>query len=465
MSAPLIWIVAPLVLSIVAFVIKNERLFIIISVGSFCAFLSILALTVKIDTIFSLGPLKVEIGSSLAILGRAFILSDGDRYLIALLYGLAAAWIFGSRITATNYFFVPLALAIIALLIAAISVEPFLYAALIIELAVLVSIPVLVQQENKIGIGIYRYLIFQTLAVPFILIAGWGFEQAIVSADAQRIYLFSAALLGFGFALWLAVFPFYTWIPLLAESAHSFTAGFIFAVIPTTAQLLLVDFFNNYSWLRNDVLINSVSQIAGVLMIVIPGLWSIYQKSIMRLFGYLILVEIGFAILAFSTNTHLGWEVYFSALLPRILAIALCSMAISMWKSQGVSLNMDLMKSIFFTRPISVGAFLIGWFSLSGVPLFSMFSIRLALLTQISEKSLAIAIWPIIGIFGLFFASFRIISVFFSSTSRKEIQISETPLQIIFLGVGSILLLIMGLVPNLFTNIFLQVLSIYTNLP
>lgn len=465
MNAPLIWIVTPLVLSIVAFVLRKERLFVIVLVGGICAFLSILALTVKIDSIFSLGPLKVEIGSSLSILGRAFILTEGDRYLIALLYGLAATWIFGSRVAATNHFFVPNALAIIALLIAAISVEPFLYAALIIELAVLVSVPVLVQTDSKNEIGIHRYLIFQTLAVPFILLAGWGFEQAVVSADAQHIYLFSAALLGFGFALWLAVFPFYTWIPLLAESGHSFTAGFIFATIPTTAQLLLVDFFNNYSWLRTDILINSVAQLAGVIMIVIAGLWSMYQKSILRLFGYLILVEIGFAILAFSSNSHLGWEVYFAALLPRILAIALCSLAISIWKARGVSMNLDSMKSIFYAQPISVIAFLVGWFSLSGVPLFSLFPLRLALLTQISASSLAIALWSIIGIFGLYFASFRIISVFFSSSARQEIHINETPLQFIFLSLGSIILLIMGLFPNIFTQIFLQVLGIYKNLP
>ncbi|PKN82129.1 MAG: hypothetical protein CVU46_18305, partial [Chloroflexi bacterium HGW-Chloroflexi-8] len=123
-------------------------------------------------------------------------------------------WFLGSKIAVTNTEFTPNGLGILALLTAAFSVQPFLYSALIIEIAVLISIPMLIQPSKLLEIGVSRFLIFQTLAMPFILLAGWGFEQATISSNSAQINLFSAVLLGFGFSLWLAVFPFYTWVPL-----------------------------------------------------------------------------------------------------------------------------------------------------------------------------------------------------------------------------------------------------------
>ncbi|OJX46160.1 MAG: hypothetical protein BGO78_04575 [Chloroflexi bacterium 44-23] len=465
MSAPIIWIVTPFLMSLFAFFFRKQRLLAVLFTGGICTFLAILALTVRIDSIFPMGPLKIEIPSELILFGRSLIINDGDRYLVALLYAMGAIWFFGSRIAGVNEYFVPNSMAIISLLIAAISVQPFLFDALIVEMAVLISIPTLLQKESNDNVGIFRFLVIQTLAVPFILLAGWGFEQAAVSANAQQLYYFSAILLGFGFSMWLAVFPFYTWVPLLAESGHPFVAGFIFAIIPATAQIILVDFFNNYSWLRTEPVITGVTQTAGILMIVIPGIWAVYQKSILRLFGYLVLVEVGFAVLSFSVNTHLAWEAYFSSLLPRVVGIALCSMAITTWKNQDITLNIDSLKGLFFSQPISVISFLVGWFSLSGLPLFPMFPIRFGILTQLSQNNLPAAIWAIVATFGLFFTSMRLISVFFTRPEHNEFQLKETPVQSIFLGIGSVLLLLMGLFPNIYVRIFLETLSVYKNLP
>lgn len=465
MNAPQIWIFTPLAFSIFIFLIRKKRLLAIYLAGGLCTFLAILAFTVKIGQVFPMGPSSWEINSTMNILGRAFILEDGDRTLIALIYGMGAVWFFGSRISATNNEFTPNGLGIIALLTAAFSVQPFLYSALIIEIAVLISIPMLIQPSNLLEIGVSRYLIFQTIAMPFILLAGWGFEQATISSNSAQINLFSAVLLGFGFSLWLAVFPFYTWVPLLAETGHPYAAGFIFALFPTTVQLILVDFINNYSWLRSTAIINSASQLMGVVMIVISGLWAAFHKSLLRLFGYLVLVDIGFSLIAFSSNSHVGWEIYFAAILPRLLSIAICSLAISILRGQRVTLHLDSMKGQFYSTPIAIIAFLIGWFSLSGFPLFPGFPLRLGLLMNLSENALVLSIWAVFGMFGLYFASFRMISVFFSHSGDRRIIVNETPIQAIFLGIGIIILFYLGLFPGVPNQIFTPVLEVYKNLP
>ena len=48
-----------------------------------------------------------------------------------------------------------------------------LFAALFIEMAVLLSVPLVTSIYKPPGKGIIRFLIYQTLAMPFILLSGW----------------------------------------------------------------------------------------------------------------------------------------------------------------------------------------------------------------------------------------------------------------------------------------------------
>jgi NADH:ubiquinone oxidoreductase subunit 2 (subunit N) len=464
MNAPIIWVFIPLVFALFAWIFRNNRTFIVYLIGGLCGLLTIFALTVKIGLIFPLGPINIEIGTTLDILGRKFIIEDGDRYLLAIFYGIGALWTFGSGISGTNSFFVPNGLAMIALLLAALAVQPFLYAALLIEIAVLLSIPMLVQPDELVKLGVFRYLIFQTMAVPFILLAGWGFEQAPISQNSQQVYYLAAVLLGLGFSFWLAVFPFYTWIPLIAKEGNSYTAGFIFSTIPNTALFLLLDFYNKYSWLRTEPIFSESIQILGVIMVVTGGFWAASQRIVTNLFGYIVIVETGFALLAFSLNTPVGWQVYVAAFLPRMMALALCSLALAIWKNKNIYPSLENLQGEFYKHPFVATSFLVGWFSLSGLPLLSGFPIRLSILTGLANTSLAISIWAAIGSFGLFIAGFRMISAFFARSESNKIEIQETTIQVIFLSVGSMVLFIMGLVPNIFLTPLQELLVAYKNL-
>jgi len=464
MNAPTIWILFPIGFALFAFIFRNNRRLMTYFIGGLCGFLTILALTVRLDAVFPLGPLNVEIASTLDIFGRKFIIEDGDRFLLALFYGIGTLWFFGSRISGTNSFFIPNGLAMIGLLIAALAVQPFLYAALLIEIAVLLSIPMLSQPGEIVKHGVLRYLIFQTLAVPFVLIAGWGFEQAPISSISQQLYFMSTILLGLGFSFWLAVFPFYTWVPLIASEGQTYVAGFIFTTIPTTALFLLLDFYNKYSWLRSDPIFGVSMQLLGIIMVVSGGIWTAFQSSLTRLFGYIVIVETGFALLAFSLNSQVGWQIYVSAFLPRIIAIALCSLAIAVLRKQELMPSLENFKGEFYSHPFATTSFLIGWFSICGLPLLPGFPIRLAILTSMAQVSLNAAIWTSIGTIGLFVAGFRMISVFFSRSESNVIKFQETTLQVILFSIGSFSLFIIGIFPKVFLSPLQELLSAYINL-
>lgn len=464
MTAPIIWIVFPLLISLILLIMRSNRRINIIVGGGISILLVIVALTFKIDRVFPLGPLSIEIPSTLNVLGRNFTILDSDRFMIALFFTLAAFWIFGSRSSGTNSFFQGNSLAIITLFVAALSVQPFLYAALIIEIAVLISIPIFFTRGEPVKQGVVRFLIFQTLAVPFVLFAGRGFELAPTSIDSQAAYFQAGILLAIGIGLWLAIFPFYTWLPLLAGDGHSYSAGFVFSMLPTTILIFFLEFFNNYNWLRNQIELFSVIQIIGIIMVVLGGLFAAFQKSITRILGYAVMVEIGFSLLALSLNQVIGWQSYIYIMIPRLFAIAICSLAISVWKNQNINLEIDSLEGILQRFPFATSGFLVGWFTFSGIPLLPGFPTKLPILIGLSSDSIQAIMYTAFGLIGIFVAGFRFIARTFVTIKNQEEIENEPLIQKIFFGIGILLLLAIGLFPSIFLNPFENLLLTFQNL-
>ena len=172
MSAPLIWIILPAAFAVPAILFNNQR-FLSILGGSLAAVLAFIALVIPIDQALQIGGFSLKIAPAIDILGRRLILIPADGPLLVVFYGLIAMWFFGGEVTGTAHRLVPFGLLVTALLVASIAVEPFLYAAILIEMAILLAIPLLLPLNQTPGPGVTRFLIYQTLGMPFILFAGW----------------------------------------------------------------------------------------------------------------------------------------------------------------------------------------------------------------------------------------------------------------------------------------------------
>ncbi|MGC1378052.1 MAG: hypothetical protein WA821_17610, partial [Anaerolineales bacterium] len=172
MTAPLIWIVFPLLAGFLLLLLPRERL--VAYLGTIIsALLAALAFWLPSDTVRQLGPFSLRIESTLILFGRQISLTPAQQIVLVLVYGIGAFWFFGTLAVGNARRIVPFGLVVTALLVASLAVRPFLYAALLIELAVMLSIPLLIQQGKAPGRGLIRFLIYQTLAMPFILFAGF----------------------------------------------------------------------------------------------------------------------------------------------------------------------------------------------------------------------------------------------------------------------------------------------------
>ncbi|HAV75776.1 MAG TPA: hypothetical protein DCX53_00315 [Anaerolineae bacterium] len=447
MNAPTIWIILPAVIAVLLMLINNQRALSLIGGGT-AILLAIFAQFVPIEEAFRLNTLSFKIESSMNVLGRSLLIQPEEGTLLALIYGSAALWFFGAEASRTSQKIVPIGLLITAFMVAAIAVEPFLFAALFIEVAVLLAIPMLTSIYKPPGKGIIRFLIYQTLAMPFLLLSGWLLAGVESSPGNLALAAQSASILGLGFAFLFAIFPLYNWIPMLLEEAPPFIVGFLLWLLPTITVIFGAGFIDRYSWLRTSPQLATALQLAGIIMIVTGGLWAAFQRHIGRIMAYGSVAETGLSLLALSLDLRLGIPILFLLLPARALTLVVWSFSLTLLKDRSETLRFSSVRGMLRTSPFASIGLVIASLSTSGFPLLAGFPSRLALWDSLARVSLVTALWMGVGIVGMFIASFRTLAVLSMADEYSSWDVSENLLQGIMLGLGVIGIFVLGLFPQ-----------------
>jgi NADH:ubiquinone oxidoreductase subunit 2 (subunit N) len=448
MNAPTIWIIAPAVAAILLFPIRNQRVLSILG-GTIAVLLAVAAQFIPIEEPLEIGLNSLKIDSTLNVLGRLLQIEPAKGPLLAVVYGATALWFFGAEASNTARRLVPYGLLITALMVASIAVEPFLFAALFIELAVLLSIPMLVEMNQLPGRGVVRFLTYQTLALPFILLSGWLLAGVEASPGDILLASQSTTMLGLGFAFLLAIFPLYNWIPMLVDEVSPFLVGFMLWILPTLTIIFATGFLDRYSWLRSSMDTSDALQFAGLLTIVTGGILASAQRNLGRIMAYTSVAETGFAILAVSLNSRFGVSILFLLLPARALSLAVWSLALTILKNNVESMQFREARGLLRSFPLSCVALIFASLSMSFFPLLAGFPTRLTLWENLSRVSLGAAFWMGLGIVGLSVGCFRTLAVLSMADEFSGWEVRENWLQGIMLGLGVIGLFILGLFPQL----------------
>jgi len=463
MSAPLLWIILPAVLAIVSLLITNYRI-LTIAGGSLALLLAFIALIIPIDQALQFGNISLKIAPSIQILGRRLVLIPANGPLLAIFYGLVAMWLFGAEVTGTAHRLVPLGLMIAALLVASIAVEPFLYAAILIEMAVLLTVVLLSPLNQNPSPGVMRFLIYQTLGMPFILFAGWLLAGVEASPGDLALAVQSATILGLGFAFLLAVFPLHTWLPMLAEEGAPYILGFLFWVLPTITIIFGMGFLDRYAWLRTSEQLSQILTLGGLLMVVTGGLSSAFQRHLGRQMAYAVIAETGFSLLALSLPPEKSVQSVFLLIIPRSLALLVWAMSLTRLKEQVGSLRFSTVQGLAQTYPITAAGLILAHLSVAGFPLLAGFPIRLALWEGLASQSLSVAFWFLIGILGLLAGAIRSLAVLVMAPQGTGWELKEQWGSGIMIGLGVIGLFILGIFPQLFRPILINLPAMFEHL-
>ena len=447
MNAPTIWIVVPIFFGVLLLFINSQRALSILG-GVFAAVLALIAQFVPLEEALRVGTFSFRIDSSLNVLGRVLVILPAEGSLLAMIYGATALWFFGAEASKTASRLVPIGLMITGLMVASLAVEPFLYAALFIEMAILLAVPLLTSIYSPPGRGIIRFLIYQTLAMPFILVTGWLLAGVEASPGDLALAAQSTSMLGLGFAFLLAVFPLYNWVPMLFEETSPYIAGYLLWIVPTITIIFGAGFLDRYSWLRSSSQLIDALRFAGLLMIVTGGLFAGFQRHLGRIMAYGVIAETGFSLLALSLDPQVGIPILFLLIPARALAQAVWSFALTIIQDNAETLRFRAVKGLLRITPFAGAAMIMATLSTGAFPLLAGFPARLALWEGLSRVSLSASLWMGIGIIGLLTSAFRSLAVVSMAEEYTTWERRESLTQVSMLGLGMIGLVILGLFPQ-----------------
>ena len=447
MNAPTIWIIFPIGIGSLLLFINNQRVLSVFG-GMVALVLALTAQFLPIELAMNIGGISLKIDSTFTILGRTLLIQPAEGPLLALIYGAVALWFFGAEASNSATRLVPMGFMITALMVASIAVEPFLYAALFIEMAILLAIPMLTTIYDPPSKGILRFLIYQTLAMPFILLAGWLLGGVETSPGDLALAAQSASILGLGFAFLLAIFPLYNWVPMLSEEVSPYTLGFLLWILPTITIIFGAGFIDRYSWLRSSPQLTVALRLAGFVMVVTGGLFAAFQRNLARIMSYGAIAETGFSILALSLDPRLGIPILFLLIPARALGLAVWSLSVTVIKEQVETMRFGATRGLLRILPFAGAGMVIATLSTSAFPLLAGFPARLALWENLARESVSSALWMGIGIIGLLTSAFRSLAVISMAEEYSSWEPRESMTQRIMLGLGVIALFILGIFPQ-----------------
>jgi len=410
--------------------------------------LAAIALIIPIDEALKIGPISIKIASSISLLGRNLVLSPAEAPLLVMIFGMCALWFFGAEAAGAASRLIPLGFVITALLVAAIAVQPFLYASLLIEMAVLAAIPLLSPPDQVPGRGVIRFLIYQTLGMPFILLAGWMLAGVEASPGDLALTIQSTVMLGVGFAFLLAIFPLYNWLPQLIEECPPYAFGFLLWLLPTIIVIFSMSFLDRYAWLRTSAQVIAGVRVIGIVMIVSGGWWAAFQRHIGRLLAFTTIAETGFLLLAVSLAAGTGINLVFLFLIPRGLGLAIWALSLAILKTRDGTLRLSSMQGLARTYPLASAGVVLAGLSTAGFPLLAGFQPRLALWQGVAQESSGAAIWLLVGLLGLMISATRALAVLVMQKDGNTWMSSENLTQRVMLGVGIIGLFFLGIFPQ-----------------
>jgi formate hydrogenlyase subunit 3/multisubunit Na+/H+ antiporter MnhD subunit len=260
-------------------------------------------------------------------------------------------------------------------------------------------------------------------------------------------------LLGLGFAFLLAVFPFYAWVPRLAESNRPFRVGFVLLFMNLSVSVMGILLVDRFVWLRDSERGYAVLRFIGLLVSVTGGFMSAFQKNWSRQMGFAMLVENGLVLTALGSGLEVGLQVISALLLVRVLGFLVWCSGLGVVKDLFGSLDFEHLHGAARVTPFIAGAALVGQFSIAGFPLLAGFVPRLSLMMIFGPDPESFGVW--VAILGVGIGGLRALSVLFLRPSKKEkaenqAQIDPLSLrfQAGFLVIGSIVLFLFGIFPQ-----------------
>lgn len=327
--------------------------------------------------------------------------------------------------------------------------------AILVEIAVIFTVLIIQGQRLASTRAAQRFLVLMSLALPLFLLAAWRIDQYQLSGGLQSTdYLQQTVLLmGIGFALWLAVWPFHSWQSTIAAEASPPVAAFVLISFPIVAFSTLLNLLADTPWLITSSSIAWFMILAGGITALIAGTLTSVQRGFSPLMGYTALFDLGLILTLLGIGGPTTVPTILVSLTVRALALTLIATSLLALHRNVTDDGLAQIKGLARCFPVATAGLMIGGATLIGTPLTIGFPLQWQLIQSITEID---ARWPVLlALAGLGVSVGYLRGLLALLSYKKEDQseqaalsLQEPRLLLVIISVLAVICIILGLFPS-----------------
>jgi len=417
----LLFLVLPLMVGGVVYALRRwGTLSSLLSIGTTLV-LGTVILVLPLGRTVELWGRQIVMGGTVSFLGRELILEEVDRIAVAFLY-LTASGIFllAWQMSPRTLLF-PVGLGMLSLFSGSLLVRPLIYAVLLVEIAIAVSVFALQVEGCPSARGALHYVAFSLLAMPGLLVIHWLMDRYALTPDNTVLLDTGAVLLFFSFALLMGSIPFHMWMPSVASDSEPLASAFVFTVNYGAIWFLLLAFLETYPDLSAAVRFAPFASGAGLAMVGVGGLMAASQRHLGRLMGYGALIDSGVALIALGIGSQRGLALALLCLLVRPFGLTLMAAGLrGLARECGHDLTLGTVRGLARRAPWSTCAFLLGGVSTAGLPVTAGFAGRWALYRVMGVSGLTSVLAMMLASLGLMLGVWRALHVLLAYSESPD---------------------------------------------
>jgi formate hydrogenlyase subunit 3/multisubunit Na+/H+ antiporter MnhD subunit len=453
-NSALLLMLVPLVGGLTAYVVwpRNPRLA-TLSGALTSGVLALLTLWLPVGEPIRLLGFEIPVDQAFTILGREFIFETSGRPALVFLH-LAGTFLFaGTLAVPMRRLFIPTSLSILGAMAAALFVRPFLYAAIFLALSAAAFGGILSDPDHPRSRGALRLLVFVVLGMPFILLAGSQLSLSGQIPSELDLLNRILVLLGIGFAFLMALPPFHFWVVDIADDSPPYAVAFVLTLFQGASLFFLLRFLAEFAWLRTIPQVHQAFGVAGAAMCLMGGGLALIQNRLGRLTGYAATANMGVILLALSSGKEAGTEAALVMLALRGLSLGVWGVALTVLRQRHPQDALTDLRGRAKEQPLASMAVVIAGLSLAGLPGLAGFSGHWATLQVLGAPAALANYAPLLAIAGSMIACelayLRFASALLAGAGRLTFRREEGRMPALFLGAGMLMLILLGLLPQL----------------
>lgn len=405
MTAPSILLLIPLGAAIVVYLVRRWQTLAVVF-----GFMAVLAMAFFAGTVET-GKIAGN-SASVGILnftweffGQSLILTDEIQPALIFVYlGVGILFLFTLPFP-QDKIFIPATLTVLASMTAALMAQTFAFGSVLLLITAAVMAILIQGARPGSTLASIRQLSLAVLAVPFLLVAGW----LIDSVQAQSLSIIIFLLFG-AIVILMVAFPFQLWVSPTVVESISLVPAVIYGLMALLVTVFLLNVLISNPVVFGNSQFLTMLRASGSATLIVASLFLLTAKSVGRLLGYLILLDIGATVIALGLGGRVALDAVLALNVLRIVGLILAGVGFGLIRSQvAFSLNgddsLDRSLGLAWRKPLGVALFIYGGLSLAGAPLTPGFAGRWALLVNSQSPAgfsiVVLVLSVIVGVVGL----------------------------------------------------------------